>query len=134
VSERTFLFADLAGFTALPEAHGDLDAADVAERFTKLARESLDADSLLVKTIGDEAMIVAADPLSAIRTALQLSTSVNQEERFPRAAGQDAFRNERRARRRLLRRGGEHRGTGRRSCPLGPNIVYSAGRRDGPVA
>lgn len=83
MSDRTFLFADLAGFTALTEAHGDLDAADVAERFTKLARASLDAGSLLVKTIGDEAMIVASDPLSAIRTALRLSASVNQEERFP---------------------------------------------------
>lgn len=83
MSDRSFLFADLAGFTALTEAHGDVDAADVAERFTKLARASLVEGSELVKTIGDEAMIVASDPLSAVRTALQLSGAVNEEERFP---------------------------------------------------
>ena len=83
MSERTFLFADLAGFTALTEAHGDVDAADVAARFTELARASLDPKSTLVKTIGDEAMIVSPDPLSATRTALRLAAAVHEEERFP---------------------------------------------------
>jgi len=83
VSDRTFLFADLAGFTALTEAHGDVDAADVAERFTALARASLDQGSTLVKTIGDEAMIVSEDAVSATRTALRLAASVHEEQRFP---------------------------------------------------
>jgi adenylate cyclase len=38
---RAILFADLAGFTALTEAHGDLGAADVAGRFVELARSVL---------------------------------------------------------------------------------------------
>ncbi len=83
MSDRTFLFADLAGFTALTEAHGDMDAADVAARFTALARASLDPNSSLVKTIGDEAMIVSRDPVSATRTALHLAAAVHEEERFP---------------------------------------------------
>ena len=33
IGEHTFLFADLAGFTALTEAMGDLDAADLANLF-----------------------------------------------------------------------------------------------------
>jgi class 3 adenylate cyclase len=83
MSDRTFLFADLAGFTALTEAHGDDDAADVAARFTALARGSLEQGSALVKTIGDEAMIVSDDPASAARTAVRLAAAVHEEERFP---------------------------------------------------
>jgi class 3 adenylate cyclase len=32
---HTFLFADLAGFTALTEAHGDEQAADLAHEFSR---------------------------------------------------------------------------------------------------
>ncbi len=52
-SERTLVFADLAGYTALTEAHGDEDAAQVATRFHRLARAALPAGTTLVKTIGD---------------------------------------------------------------------------------
>src|SRR5574342_255265 len=48
-TEATFLFADLAGFTALTEAHGDQDAANCAARFYQLARAALVAD----ERIGD---------------------------------------------------------------------------------
>ena len=43
-TEQAFLFADLAGFTALTEAHGDEEAADLAlfvELERSLLRESL---------------------------------------------------------------------------------------------
>ena len=36
--ERTVAFVDLAGFTALTEAHGDADAVELVERFVELAR------------------------------------------------------------------------------------------------
>src|SRR5262245_28318257 len=39
--QATVLFADLAGFSALTEAHGDLDAADLAARFYALAQAAL---------------------------------------------------------------------------------------------
>ena len=39
--QATFAFVDLAGFTALTEAQGDEDAADVAVRFATLARAAL---------------------------------------------------------------------------------------------
>lgn len=55
---QTFLFADLAGFTALTEAHGDQAGADLAERFVGAVRALLPADGAqLVKTIGDEVMV-----------------------------------------------------------------------------
>lgn len=54
----TFLFADIAGFTALTEAHGDEDAADLALEFCQRVRDRLaPSDGEVVKTIGDALMI-----------------------------------------------------------------------------
>ncbi len=63
---RTVAFVDLAGFTALTEAHGDEVAADVAEQLTKLTSAALGPDDRLVKTIGDAVMLDAADPIAGI--------------------------------------------------------------------
>jgi class 3 adenylate cyclase len=71
--ECTFLFADLAGFTALTEAHGDLDAADIAARLHALARECLEGESHLVKTMGDGVLIAAPTVRDGLQTALRLS-------------------------------------------------------------
>jgi len=81
--ERAVLFADLAGFTALTEAHGDGSAADVAERFCVLAGSSLAASAQLVKTIGDAVMIVAAHGHDGVETALSLLRAVDAEPGFP---------------------------------------------------
>ena len=79
----TFLFADLAGFTALTETHGDDDAADVVARFYDLVRTSLVGEARLIKTIGDAVMIVADQPSSAVSTALRLFAAVRAETGFP---------------------------------------------------
>ncbi|MGQ0480394.1 MAG: YHS domain-containing protein [Pseudonocardia sp.] len=63
---RTIAFVDLAGFTALTEAHGDELAADVAERLEGLARMALGPADSLVKTIGDAVMLAMPDPWSGI--------------------------------------------------------------------
>jgi adenylate cyclase len=81
--ERAFLFADLAGFTALTEAHGNRDAADIAERFYNLAGAALVGESRIVKTIGDAVMIVAADAADAVAAALALRSAVAVEPQFP---------------------------------------------------
>jgi len=64
--ERTFSFVDLAGFTALTEAHGDLDAVDLLDRFISLARDSLSAGDELVKSIGDAVMLATPGPGAAV--------------------------------------------------------------------
>lgn len=66
MAERTFSFVDLAGFTALTEAHGDLDAVDLLDRFAGLARASLSAEDELVKTIGDAVMLASPGPAAAV--------------------------------------------------------------------
>lgn len=82
---RVVLFADLAGFTALTEAHGDRDAADVAARFTAIAQEALRGGAKLVKSFGDGILVVADDPGSGLDTALALVDAVHAEVDFPQA-------------------------------------------------
>lgn len=82
-TQATFLFADLSGFTALTEAHGDLDAASVAKRFVALTTTALAGDARVVKTIGDEVMIVASTPQHGAETVLALARAVEAESRFP---------------------------------------------------
>ena len=79
----TFLFSDLAGFTALTEAHGDRDAVTTAERFFSLATEALTGDARIVKTLGDAVMVVASGPLSGLATALRIGSFVASEPHFP---------------------------------------------------
>lgn len=79
----TFLFADLAGFTALTETHGDEDAISVVTRFYDLVRISLVNEARLVKTIGDAVMIITEQAPAAVLTALKIVGSVRSESGFP---------------------------------------------------
>ncbi len=81
--DETILFADLAGFTALTEAHGDEPAVAVATRFTQLTDSLLGARAVLVKTIGDAVMLAGTDPGPVLDLALELQDAVRNEPRFP---------------------------------------------------
>ena len=73
IETNTFVFADLAGFTALTEAHGDSSANRIAADFVAGVRRILaNYDAEEVKTIGDEVMIRAVDPETAVRIGLQI--------------------------------------------------------------
>jgi adenylate cyclase len=54
-------FADLAGYTRLTEEVGEEEALEVVERFVNLVGETLPDDARVVKTIGDEVMVVGTD-------------------------------------------------------------------------
>ena len=70
---HTFLFADLAGYTALTEAHGDEAAADAAAGFCDRARALLPGHGAHeVKAIGDALMIHVPEALGAARLAEEL--------------------------------------------------------------
>jgi len=59
---HTFVFADLAGYTALTEAHGDEEAADAAADFCDAVRSLLgEHGAEEVKTIGDAMLIRVPD-------------------------------------------------------------------------
>jgi adenylate cyclase len=70
-SEATFVFADIAGFTALTEAHGDEQAATLVAEFCKAIRAELPAGAQHVKTIGDAVMLRIPDPGDAVRLGLK---------------------------------------------------------------
>src|SRR4051794_17299128 len=54
-------FADLAGYTRLTEELGEEEALEIVERFVGLVAETLPEDARVVKTIGDEVMVVGTD-------------------------------------------------------------------------
>jgi adenylate cyclase len=55
-------FADLAGYTRLTEEEGELTAVDAVERFVEAVEITLPEQARVIKTIGDEVMIVGSDP------------------------------------------------------------------------
>ena len=55
-------FADLAGYTRLTEEEGDLQAVDAVERFVEAVESTLPEEARVIKTIGDEVMVVGSDP------------------------------------------------------------------------
>src|SRR3954452_7215993 len=54
-------FADLAGYTRLTEELGEEEALEVVERFVSAVEDSLPDDARVIKTIGDEVMLVGSD-------------------------------------------------------------------------
>src|SRR3954464_10680505 len=54
-------FADLAGYTRFTEEVGEEEAVSTVERFIDAVNDTLPDDARVVKTIGDEVMIVGSD-------------------------------------------------------------------------
>ena len=65
-----FCFVDLTGFTRYTEEAGDEEALDLIERFVDTVEATLPAEATLVKTIGDEVMVVSPDRLPLIEWAV----------------------------------------------------------------
>src|ERR687896_1390579 len=83
-STATFLFADIAGFTALTEAHGDEEAARVVARFCDAVERELPVfGAEHVKTIGDALMLRVPDPAPAVLLGLRIAQDVMRGHRAP---------------------------------------------------
>ncbi|HEX3975337.1 MAG TPA: adenylate cyclase regulatory domain-containing protein [Solirubrobacteraceae bacterium] len=54
-------FADLTGYTRMTEEEGELSAVDAVERFVEAVEVTLPDEARIIKTIGDEAMIIGTD-------------------------------------------------------------------------
>jgi adenylate cyclase len=63
-------FADLAGYTKMTEEQGDEEAVTAVERFTEAVEATLPDDARIIKTIGDEVMIVGSDPAGLVDWAV----------------------------------------------------------------
>jgi adenylate cyclase len=79
----TFAFVDMAGFTALTEAQGDEDAADLATMFADITRAGLAPGDRLIKTIGDAVLITSPSPAAGLSLIERLLTDAAAEARLP---------------------------------------------------
>ncbi len=68
----TLCFIDLTGFTRYTEEEGDLEALDVVENFVETVEATLPPEATVVKTIGDEVMVVSPDAASLTEWAVGL--------------------------------------------------------------
>jgi adenylate cyclase len=77
-------FADLAGYTRLTEEEGEEQAVDAVERFIEDVEATLPDDARVIKTIGDEVMIVGSDPAALVDWAVGFQRLVADRRPLPR--------------------------------------------------
>jgi adenylate cyclase len=65
-------FADLAGYTKLTEEAGEAQAVSAVERFVETVEHTLPIDARVIKTLGDEVMVVGADAAALTSWAVGL--------------------------------------------------------------
>ena len=76
-------FADLAGYTRLTEEAGEDEAVDIIERFVESVANTLPDDARIIKTIGDEVMVVASDAAALLDWAVGFQ-QLHRERPLPR--------------------------------------------------
>ena len=76
-------FADLAGYTRLTEEEGEQHAVDAVERFVEAVEITLPDEARVIKTIGDEVMVVGSDPATLTDWAVGFQ-SMQTERPLPR--------------------------------------------------
>lgn len=77
---RTFLIADIRGYTRFTRERGDAAAATLAKRFADLARDAVEARSgRVIELRGDEALAVFESPAQAVRAALEFQATCAEE-------------------------------------------------------
>jgi adenylate cyclase len=80
----TIAFADLAGYTKLTEEQGEAKAVSVVEQFVEVVEQTLPIDARVIKTLGDEVMIVGADAGALTSWAVGLAAELAQGSPPPR--------------------------------------------------
>ena len=87
-------FADLTGYTRMTEEEGELEAVDAVERFVEAVETSLPDDARVIKTIGDEVMVVGNDTaaLTEWAVAFQATRTERPQPRIGVHAGNALYR------------------------------------------
>src|SRR5437660_165404 len=77
---RTFLFADVRGYTRFTQDHGDEAAAELVQKFEGIARESArNYDGQVIETRGDEILAVFTSARQALRAAVDMQARSQRE-------------------------------------------------------
>jgi adenylate cyclase len=74
----TLCFIDLTGFTRFTEEEGDIEALDVVENFVETVEATLPREATIVKTIGDEVMVVSPDAAALTEWAVKFLASFDR--------------------------------------------------------
>jgi adenylate cyclase len=77
-------FADLAGYARLTVEQGDEAAVSTVERFVEAVGKTLPAEARVIKTLGDEVMVVGPDPAALTAWAVDLQLGIGPNEPPPR--------------------------------------------------
>jgi len=78
---RTFLIADVRGYTRYTQQHGDEAAAELASRFAALVGEAVAAhEGRVIELRGDEALVVFDSARQALQAALAVQAAVTQRD------------------------------------------------------
>ena len=77
-------FADLAGYARLTVERGDEAALRAVERFAAVVSQALPVDARVIKTLGDEVMVIGSDPAALTRWAVDLQAHTGPGEPPPR--------------------------------------------------
>ncbi len=78
------VFADLAGYARLTVERGDEAALAAVERFVEAVEQSLPADARVIKTLGDEVMVVGPDAAGLTGWAVGLRSAIAPDDPPPR--------------------------------------------------
>jgi len=78
------LFADLAGYARLTVERGDEEALGAVERFVEVVEKTLPSDARVIKTLGDEVMVIGSDPAALARWAVALQAQTDDDAPPPR--------------------------------------------------
>jgi adenylate cyclase len=78
------VFADLAGYARLTVERGDEEALAAVERFVEAVEQTLPADARVIKTLGDEVMVVGPDAGALVRWAVGLGKAISRGDPPPR--------------------------------------------------
>jgi adenylate cyclase len=77
-------FADLAGYARLTVERGDEEALEAVERFVEAVEQTLPSDARVIKTLGDEVMVVGSDVAALTGWAVGLQSSLEEGQPPPR--------------------------------------------------
>jgi adenylate cyclase len=77
-------FADLTGYTRLTEEAGEEEALDIVERFVEAVEATLPETARVIKTIGDEVMVVGSDASALADWAVGFQLLYGERRPLPR--------------------------------------------------
>jgi class 3 adenylate cyclase/YHS domain-containing protein len=82
-----YFIADLSGYTALTEAHGDFSATQIISRYNEIVSGVLTKDVKFYQQVGDEIFLISSYSHSLLDYSIKLRNEIEKETHFPSIHG-----------------------------------------------